>query len=124
MREMPTPVTRREVAPDGEFLEHDPSSNQSEPLGPNPSLEEGLRGNIPASVVPEWKVLRSAQDLKEPNDSELATRTRAFQELFIAVGMVNRTRLGVGMSTIRVCCWKSGRQGGNTMAFVVPSNCA
>lgn len=118
MRERPTPVTRRKVAPDGEFLENDPSSNQSEPLGPNPSLEEGSRGKMPASVVPEWKVLRSARDLKERNGWEEATRARAFQELFINVGMVNRTRLGVGLSTIRVCCWKSGRQGGEVMTCV------
>lgn len=118
-RPLPTPVTRQEVAPDGEFLELDPASGQPGPVGPNPKLEGGERATVAEGtavstsrvpVAPEWRVLQAAHGAKQRSGEEAAKLMRTFRKFFKDVDACAGKRLWVGKSAVQVglTAWHQG----------------
>ncbi|CAM9761574.1 unnamed protein product [Scytosiphon promiscuus] len=100
-RPLATPVTRRFVAPDGEFLAHEAADDQPPvPSGPNPKLGD-VKREPPKTVVPEWRVLQAAHGAKQRSGEEAVRHMRTFRGFFKEVAAVSKTRLRVDKSAVQ-----------------------
>eukprot|EP00752_Nemacystus_decipiens_P011284 g10027.t1 len=99
-RPPPTPVTRKFMNVEREFLERDPT-DQEMLVGPDPQLARKAKvaGVGPVAVVPEFQVHRSA--LMSRNKKNGKYHLLKMQKLLAKVSSESKTRLRVAKSTVQ-----------------------
>ena len=72
------------------------------PSGPNPKLDEAVKGLPPKVGVPEWRVLQSAHRASQRSGRAAEDHMEAFRGFFKKVAAMARTRLKVDKSAVQV----------------------